>query len=75
MVKDKMGLFLGISALVTFVIGGLATFTGLALVGFMKHKDVLGMGDGRSIGISLIIMGLFGSILGVLIMRFCRNRF
>ncbi|GFO57844.1 hypothetical protein GMST_01690 [Geomonas silvestris] len=75
MVKDKKGLILGISALVTFVVGGLATFAGLALLGFMKHKDVLGLGDGRSIGVSLIIMGLFGSIVGVLMMRFCRNRF
>jgi len=75
LVKDKFGLVVGISALVLFVIGGLATFTGLGLLGFMKHKDVLGLGDGRSIGTSLIIMGLFGSIVGVLMMRLCRNRF
>lgn len=75
MVKDKVGLTLGISALALFVLGGLATFTGLGLLGFMKHQDVLGLGDGRSIGTSLIVMGLFGSILGVLLMRFCRNRF
>jgi hypothetical protein len=63
-----------IIALTTFVLGGISTFTGLGLLAFMRHRDVLGLGDGRSMGVSLVIMGLIGSIAGVLLMRIFRNR-
>ena len=63
-----------IIALVVFVLGGVFTFTGLGLLAFMRNRDLFGLGDGRSIGVSLTVMGLFGSILGVLLMRFYRNR-
>ena len=61
-------------ALVIFVLGGIFTFTGLGLLAFMRHRDLFGLGDGRSVGVSMTIMGLFGSILGVILMRFYRNR-
>jgi hypothetical protein len=61
-------------ALATFVLGGISTFTGLGLLAFMRHRDLFGLGDGRSVGVSLTIMGLIGSILGVLLMRLYRNR-
>jgi hypothetical protein len=63
-----------IIALTTFVLGGISTFTGLGLLAFMRNRDVLGLGDGRSMGVSLVIMGLIGSIAGVLLMRLFRNR-
>jgi hypothetical protein len=61
-------------ALATFVLGGISTSTGLGLLAFMRHRDLFGLGDGRSVGVSLTIMGLIGSILGVLLMRLYRNR-
>lgn len=64
-----------IFALSTFIIGGISTFTGLALIALMKNRDLLGWGEGRSIGILLLCVGLILSILGVLVMRLVRNRF
>ena len=61
-------------ALAVFVLGGISTFTGLGLLAFMRNRVILGLGDGRSMGVSLTIMGLIGSILGVLLMRLYRNR-
>jgi hypothetical protein len=63
-----------IFALSTFIIGGLMTFTGLGLIAFMKYKDLMGLGEGRSIGILLVCVGLIASILGVLVMRIVNNR-
>jgi len=63
-----------VTALVIFVLGGIATFTGLALLAFMRHRYLFGLGDGRSMGVSLVCMGLIGSVLGVILMRFYRNR-
>lgn len=74
MAKNK-GMAGAIFALSTFIIGGVLTFTGLALIALMKNKDLLGLGEGRSIGILLFCLGLLASILGVLIMRIVRNRF
>jgi hypothetical protein len=70
----KRGIAVAVIALVIFVLGGLATFGGLGLLAFMRNRDVLGLGDGRSMGVSLVIVGLISSILGVLIMRLYRNR-
>jgi hypothetical protein len=63
-----------ITALTVFVLGGISTFTGLGLLAFMRNRVLFGLGDGRSIGVSLVVMGLLGSILGVLLMRLYRNR-
>jgi hypothetical protein len=61
-------------ALATFIFGGILTFGGLALIGFMKGRDLFGLGEGRSFGILLFCVGLVLSILGVFIMRLVRNR-
>jgi hypothetical protein len=61
-------------ALAVFVLGGISTFTGLGLLAFKRNSDLFGLGDGRSIGVSMVIMGLIGSILGVMLMRLYRNR-
>jgi hypothetical protein len=64
----------GIFALSIFVLGGVSTFAGLALIAFMKRRDLFGLGEGRSFGILLVCVGLIASILGVFIMRLIRNR-
>ncbi|WP_136525682.1 hypothetical protein [Geomonas ferrireducens] len=69
--KGMAGAFFALS---TFIIGGLMTFTGLGLIAFMKYKDLMGLGEGRSIGILLVCVGLIASILGVLVMRIVNNR-
>lgn len=73
MAKSK-GMAGAVFALSTFIIGGLLTFTGLGLIAFMKNQDLLGWGEGRSIGILLVCVGLLASILGVLVMRLVTNR-
>ncbi len=73
MAKTK-GMAGAVFALSTFIIGGLMTFTGLGLIAFMKYKDLMGLGEGRSIGILLVCIGLIASILGVLVMRIVNNR-
>ena len=73
MVKRK-GMAMGVSALVIYIIGGIATFTGMGLIVFMKGHDLWGWGDGRGIGFLFLFSGLCVSILGVLLMRIFRNR-
>jgi hypothetical protein len=63
-----------VTALAIFILGGVATFSGLGLLAFMRNRDLFGLGDGRSIGVLLVCLGLIGSILGVLLMRLYRNR-
>lgn len=73
MAKTK-GMAGAVFALSTFIIGGLLTFTGLGLIAFMKNQDLLGWGEGRSIGILFVCVGLLASIMGVLVMRVINNR-
>lgn len=73
-VAKTKGMAGAIFALSTFIIGGVLTFSGLGLIALMKNKDLLGLGEGRSIGILFVCVGLLASILGVLIMRIVRNR-
>lgn len=72
--RDKKGLTLAIAAFVVYIVGGVGTFAGLALIFFMKGKDLFGWGEGRSIGYLFFCVGLALSILGVLLMRIFRNR-
>lgn len=71
--KDKE-LWLSIFAIVVYVIGGIGTFGGVALILLMKGKDLWGLGEGHTIGYLFVCVGLVLSILGVLIMRILRNR-
>ena len=70
----RQGSLLAIIALVIYVLGGFAAFGGLALAFFMKGRDLMGLGDGRSIGWVFLCVGVSLSILGVLFMRIFRNR-
>lgn len=71
--KDKE-LLLTIFAIAVYVVGGIATFSGVGLILLMKGKDLWGWGEGHTIGYLLVLVGLIFSILGVLIMRILRNR-
>ena len=67
-------LFWPLVALATYLIGGLLTFGGVALILFMRGKDFFGLGEGHTLGYLFVCVGLILSILGVLIMRITRNR-
>ena len=71
---QKRGSSLGVAALVIYVVGGVSTFGGIGLVAFMKGRNLLGIGDGRSVGWLFLCVGICLSILGVLLMRLFRNR-
>lgn len=71
---EKQGIGLAIIAFAVYIIGGIGTFGGLALIFLMKNKDLWGLGEGRPIGYLLLCVGLCLSILGVLLMRVFRNR-
>ena len=70
----KQGIALAIVAFGVYIIGGIGTFGGLWLIGFMKGRDLWGWGEGRSIGFLFLCVGLTLSVLGVLLMRVFRNR-
>jgi len=70
----KQGITLAIIAFAVYIIGGIGTFGGLGLIAFMKGRNLWGWGDGRSIGILALCVGLCLSVLGVMLMRIFRNR-
>lgn len=70
----RQGIGLAIVAFALYIIGGIGTFGGLALIFLMKNKDLLGWGEGRAIGYLLFCVGLCLSVMGVLLMRLFRNR-
>lgn len=70
--KDR-GLWLGLAAMAVYIVGGLGTFVGLGLIFLMQHRDLWGLGEGRSLGYLFLCVGLALSILGVLLMRILRN--
>jgi len=70
----KQGIGLAVVAFVLYIVGGIGTFGGLGLIFLMKNKDLLGWGEGRSIGYLFFCVGLCLSVMGVLLMRLFRNR-
>ncbi|MBT1074621.1 hypothetical protein KJB29_05060 [Geobacter grbiciae] len=73
MAKNQ-GLALGIAAMALYIFGGILTFIGLYLIVFMHGSDVLGWGEGRSLGYLFFCVGISLSVMGVLFMRIFRNR-
>jgi hypothetical protein len=73
-VAKNNGMAGAVAALTIFIMGGLSTFTGLGLIGFMNGRNLMGLGDGRSFGYVLLCVGVLASMAGVLVMRFVRNR-
>lgn len=71
--KDKE-LILTIFAMSIYILGGIATFGGVAMIMLMKGKDLWGWGEGHTVGYLFVCVGLILSILGVLVMRILRNR-
>jgi hypothetical protein len=68
------GIGLAVISFALYIIGGLSTFSGLALIFLMKNRDLFGWGEGRAIGYLLFCIGLCLSVIGVLLMRIFRNR-
>jgi hypothetical protein len=73
-VAKKQGIGLAVLAFAAYILGGIGCFSGVGLIIFMQGRDLLGWGDGRTIGYLLVCVGLCLSILGVLFMRIFRNR-
>ena len=71
---SKKGLVLPVAALTIYVLGGVGIFGGIALIALMKGRDLLGFGEGRSIGFLFLCSGVCLSLLGVILMRIFRNR-
>ena len=70
----KQGIWLAVIAFAAYTVGGIGCFGGIGLILLMQGHDLLGWGDGRSIGYLLVCVGLCLSIFGVLMMRIFRNR-
>ncbi len=72
--KKNQGMYWGLSAIGIYVVGGISTFFGIAMVALLDGRNLWGWGDGRSLGYLFLCLGLGLSILGVLGMRLFRNR-
>jgi hypothetical protein len=72
--KNLNGIKLGLAALSVYILGGIGVFGGIWLIVFMRGKDLLGLGQGHTIGYLLLCVGAAFSILGVTLMRIFRNR-
>ena len=57
-----------------YMAGGTLLLGGLFLIATMNGQDLLGWGDGRSIGYLFSGVGLCLSIAGILAMRVLKNR-
>jgi len=70
----RQGIGLAIVAFAVYIIGGFGCFSGVALIVFMKGRNLWGWGDAKTIGYLLLCVGACLSVLGVLLMRIFRNR-
>lgn len=65
---------LGVFAMLLYVVGGLGTFSGIAMMTVWKSQNLWGWGSGHSLGMLFICVGVCLSIIGVMMMRIFRNR-
>jgi ABC-type Fe3+-siderophore transport system permease subunit len=70
----KSSIKLGIAALAVYIFGGIGVFGGIWLIVFRRGVDLMGLGEGHTIGYLLLCVGAALSIIGVLLMRLFRNR-
>lgn len=68
-------LVFGVMSLSLYVVGGVSTFAGLAMIVMFKGRMITGLGTSDSLGYLMVCVGLCLSIAGVLLMRILRNRF
>jgi hypothetical protein len=61
-------------AISLYVVGGLLVMAGLVMIGMLGAQDLWGWGEARGIGYMAFGVGIVLSIMGVMIMRFMRNR-
>ena len=61
-------------ALSFYVVGGLLIMGGLIMIGVLGTQDLWGLGEARGLGYMAFAIGIFLSVLGVLVMRIMRNR-
>ncbi len=61
-------------ALSLYIFGGLLIMAGLVMIGVLGAQDLWGWGEARGIGYMAFGIGIFLSVMGVLIMRIIRNR-
>ena len=74
MIQFDRGLILGLSSLGLYIAGGVSTFSGLAMVALLDGRNLMGFGDGGTLGYLFVSVGLCVSVAGVLLMRVLRNR-
>ncbi|PLY03766.1 MAG: hypothetical protein C0624_06610 [Desulfuromonas sp.] len=68
------GLVFGLLSLSLYIVGGISTFAGLGMIVALKGKDLMGLGDGSTLGYLFVCVGLCVSVAAVLMMRVLRNR-
>jgi hypothetical protein len=67
-------LVLGVVFFGVYMFGGIVSFSGLFLVGFMSGQELLGWVEGRSLGYLCICVGFILSLAGILFMNALRKR-
>ena len=72
--REKCFLWLEVAAFVGYIIGGVGTLAGLAVILLADQRDLGFWGQGRSLGLLLVCVGLCLSVAGVLLVRYFRNR-
>ncbi|PLX96591.1 MAG: hypothetical protein C0622_14500 [Desulfuromonas sp.] len=70
-----MKINLGIIALIVYVVGGVLTFGGIAIILLIGKDQISTWGTGTALGLVALCVGVAVSIMGVLMMRIFHNRF
>lgn len=70
----KFSVSIGVFALASNIIGGIAALTGVCLIVFKAGVDLFGWGDARTVGYLLFCTGLCLVFAGVLLASYVRQR-